>query len=178
MRNNLTAQQQKMLAIFEQHMNAELTGDLDTTMATMSSEPHLNHVPVMAGGFGKQEVRQFYKNHLVGKFFPPDVQIKKISSTVGSHQIVEEMVISFTHTTQMDFMLPEILPTEKFVEIAVIVIIGFQDNKISHEHIYWDNASLLVQIGLLDPKGLPICGAESAKKVLNPKLPSRSIKKI
>ena len=83
MRENLTTHQQKMVELFEQHMDAELNGDLDTTMATMSDDPHLNHVPVMAGGVGKQGVRQFYRDHLVGKFFPPDVQITKISSTIG-----------------------------------------------------------------------------------------------
>lgn len=176
MTDNLTTQQQNMLELFERHMDAELNGDLDTTMATMSDDPHLNHVPVMAGGYGKQGVRQFYRDHLVGKFFPPDVQIAKVSSTIGNHQIVEEMVIKFTHTTPMDFMLPEVPPTGKLVEIAVVVIIGFKDNKISHEHIYWDQASVLSQIGLIDPTNLPICGAESAQKVLDPKMPSRIIK--
>ena len=176
MTDNLTTQQQNMLELFERHMDAELNGDLDTTMATMSDDPHLNHVPVMAGGSGKQGVRQFYRDHLVGKFFPPDVQIAKVSSTIGNHQIVEEMVIKFTHTTPMDFMLPEVPPTGKLVEIAVVVIIGFKDNKISHEHIYWDQASVLSQIGLLDPTNLPICGAESAQKVLDPKMLSRIIK--
>ena len=176
MTENLTTQQQKMVELFERHMDAELNGDLDTTMATMSDDPHLNHVPVMAGGVGKQGVRKFYRDHLVGKFFPPDVQRAKVSSTIDNHQIVEEMVISFTHTTPMDFMIPEVPPTGKLVEIAIVVIIGFKDNKISHEHIYWDQASVLSQIGLLDPTNLPVCGAESAQKVLDPKIPSRIIK--
>jgi len=176
MTENLTTHQQKMVELFEQHFDAELNGDLDTTMATMSDDPHLNHVPVMAGGVGKQGVRQFYRDHLVGKFFPPDLQITKISSTIGNHQIVEEMVISFTHTTPIDFLIPDVPPTGKLVEIAVVVIVGFKDNKISHEHIYWDQASVLSQIGLLDPTNLPVCGAESAHKVLDPKMPSRIIK--
>jgi carboxymethylenebutenolidase len=96
-----------------------------------------------------------------------------VSSTVGDTQIVDELVISFTHTTPIDWMLPGVAPTGKPVEIAVAVVVGFKDGKISHEHIFWDQASVLVQIGLIDPKGLPVVGAESARKLLDPKLPAR-----
>ncbi len=174
----LTPTQHKMVATFEQHMNAELNGDIDTTMATMSEEPHLNHVPVMTGGVGREGVRHFYINHLVGKFFPPDIKITNISKTIGHHQIVEELVISFTHTVPIDWLLPGVLPTSKPVEIALVVIVGFKDDKITHEHIYWDQASVLVQIGLLDPTNLPVSGVESARKVLDPTQPSRVISSL
>jgi carboxymethylenebutenolidase len=168
-----------MIDTFKKHVDAELAGDLATTMATMSAVPHLNHVPTMAGGVGYDGVHNFYRDHLVGKFFPPDVKMTDVSRTVGEHQIVEEVVISFTHTTTIDWLLPGVAPTGKSVEMAVAVIVGFKDGKISdgkisHEHIYWDQASVLVQVGLLDPKGLPVSGAESARKVLNPQLPSRA----
>lgn len=169
----LSAEQQAMVALFQQHVGAELAGNLDTTMNTMTNDPHLNHVPTMAGGVGREGVRVFYKDHLVGKFFPPDVEMTTVSSTVGQDQVVEELFISFTHTTPIDWLLPGIAPTGKRVELAVAVIVGFQDGKISHEHIYWDQACVLAQVGLLDPTGLPVCGGESARKVLNPKLPSR-----
>ena len=164
---------QAMLDTFKKHVDAELAGDLDTTMATMTANPHLHNVPSMVGGVGRDGVRNFYKNHLVGKFFPPDVKMTNVSSTVGDTQIVDELVISFTHTTPIDWMLPGVAPTEKPVEIAVAVVVGFKDGKISHEHIFWDQASVLVQIGLIDPKGLPVVGAESARKLLDPKLPAR-----
>jgi carboxymethylenebutenolidase len=170
---NLSAEQQKMVALFQQHVGAELAGDLDTTMNTMSTDPHLNHVPTMAGGVGRDGVRAFYRDHLVGKFFPPDVTMTNVSSTVGQDQVVDELFITFTHTTPMDWLLPGVPPTGKRVEMAVAVIVGFKNGKISHEHIYWDQASVLVQIGLLNPAGLPVSGAESARKVLNPKLPPR-----
>lgn len=89
MEENLNPSQQKMLEVFQQHLNAEMTGDIETTMATMSDDPHLNHVPVMAGGVGRAGVRQFYTNHLVGKFFPPDVKMTPISRTVGTLQAEE-----------------------------------------------------------------------------------------
>lgn len=180
-RNNASAQgrqsmsKQSMIEVFKKHVEAELAGDLDTTMATMTSDPHLHNVPTMIGGVGHDGVRNFYRDHLVGKFFPPDVKITEVSRTADDHQIVDELVISFTHTTMIDWMLPGIAPTGKPVEVAFAVIVGFKDGRISHEHIYWDQASVLVQIGLLDPTGLPVSGAESARKILNPKLPPRKI---
>ena len=170
----LSETQKQMVALFEKHVGAELEGDLDTTMATMSEEPHLNHVPTMAGGVGRKSVHDFYRDHLVGKFFPPDVKMVNVSRTVGEDQVVEEIFISFTHTTVIDWLLPGVAPTGKPVEMAVAVIVGFKDGKVSHEHIYWDQAGVLVQIGLLNPNGLPVTGAESARKVLNPKLPPRA----
>jgi len=169
----LSERQQQMVAVFEKHVGAELAGDLDATMATMSDAPHLNHVPTMAGGVGRNGVHAFYRDHLVGKFFPPDVKMVSVSRTVGQDQVVDELFLSFTHTTVIDWLLPGVAPTGKAVEMAVAVIVGFQGDKISHEHIYWDQAGVLVQIGLLNPAGLPVTGAESARKVLNPKLPPR-----
>lgn len=169
----LSAEQDAMVALFQRHVDAELAGDLDTTMATMTDDPHLNHVASMAGGVGREGVHAFYRDHLVGKFFPPDVKMTDVSRTVGQDQVVEELVLSFTHTTPVDWILPGVPPTGKPVEVAVVVIVGFKDGKISHEHIYWDQASVLAQIGLLDPSGLPVCGAESARKVVDPKLPPR-----
>ncbi|HEV3159644.1 MAG TPA: nuclear transport factor 2 family protein [Xanthobacteraceae bacterium] len=169
----LSSEQQAMVALFQRHVEAELAGDLDTTMATMSDDPHLNHVPTMAGGVGCEGVPTFYRDHLVGKFFPPDVTMTNVSRTVGQDQVVDEVAISFTHTQPIDWLLPGIPATGKRVEMAVAVIVGFKNGKISHEHIYWDQASVLVQIGLLNPTGLPVGGAEIARKIVNPKLPSR-----
>ncbi len=167
--------QQAMVDLFQKHVGAELAGDLETTMATMTDNPHLHNVPTPVGGVGREGVRAFYRDHLVGKFFPPDVKMVSVSRTVGTDQVVDELVISFTHTTVIDWMLPGIAPTGKFVEVAFAVIVGIKDGKISHEHIYWDQASVLVQIGLLNPKGLPVVGAESARKVLDPTLLARKI---
>ena len=175
MSDKLSARQRAMVELFQRHVKAELDGDLETTMATMSENPHLTNVPNVMGGVGSKGVRDFYRNHLVGKFFPPDVKMVNVSRTVGSDQIVDELVISFTHSTAIDWLLPGVPPTGKKVEMAVAVIVGFKNGKISHEHIYWDQASVLVQIGLLNPSRLPVSGVESARRVLNPELPSRVI---
>lgn len=171
MSNHLSAAQQAMVQLFERHVKAEMDGDLDTTMATMTDNPHLHNIPVNMGGIGWKGVQEFYRNHLVGKFFPPDVKMVTVSRTVGTEQIVEEVAISFTHTQAIDWLLPGVPPTGKQVEVAVAVVVGFKGGKISHEHIYWDQASVLVQVGLLNPARLPVSGAESARKVLKTKVP-------
>ncbi len=173
--SNIPPVQQAMLEIFQQHMDAEMTGDIDATMATMTDTPYVNHVPVMTGGAGHEGVRHFYSNHLVGKFFPPDAELINVSRTIGEDQLVEEIVLKFTHTVPIDWMLPGVPPTGRRVEVAVVVIIKFENGKVAHEHIYWDQASVLVQLGLLDPSGLPVSGGESAHKVLDPKLTARDI---
>ena len=173
--NNLTSSQKSMLELFERHVKAELDGDLETTMATMTENPHLTNVPTVMGGAGRKGVRDFYANHLVGKFFPPDVEMINVSRTIGDDQIVDELVIRFTHTTVIDWMLPGVPPTGKKVEAAFAVIVKVEGGKIAHEHIYWDQACVLAQLGLINPKGLPVTGVESARKILNPKLPSRVI---
>jgi carboxymethylenebutenolidase len=158
-------------AIFGAHMEAELSGDLDKTLATMSPNPHLVNVPTMVGGQGPEGVRTFYANRLIGQFFPPDVKFETISRTYSGERLIDELIISFTHTTKMDWMLPRIAPTGKPVEVVFVVIVGIEDGKVSYEHIMWDQANVLVQIGLLDPAGLPVTGAGAAAKLRNPALP-------
>jgi len=96
---------------------------------------------------------------------PPDTKLTPISRTVGEDQLVDEMIFSFTHTQEMPWMLPGVSPTHRRVEVALVAIVRFRDGKLAHEHIYWDQASVLRQIGLLTDASLPVCGAESARKV-------------
>lgn len=156
----------EMLKIFQDHIDAELRQDVDATMATMTDNPHLNHVPTMVSAAGEQNVRAFYTKNLPGKFFPPDTEMLPISRTIGEDQIVDEIIFKCTHTTPIAWLLPDIVPTGKRIEIPLVVIFNFANNKIAHEHIYWDQASVLIQVGLLDPKGLPIYGIATAEKML------------
>jgi carboxymethylenebutenolidase len=163
----LNTHQQRMVDTFQQHITAEMTGDLETTMATMNADPYVYHIPAMTGGTGYEGVRYFYANHLVGKFFPPDAEIIPISRTIGLNQLVEEGVVRFTHTMMMDSLLPNVAPTGKRVEIAMVVIAKFDEQgQLMREHIYWDQASVLVQLGMLDPAGLPVKGAESVQRLV------------
>ncbi len=161
----------KLDAIFNAHMDAELAGDLDQTLATMAPNPHLVNVPTMVGGQGPQGVRTFYANRLIGQFFPPDVTFETLSRTYSEERLIDEIIISFTHTSKIDWMLPGVEPTGKRVEAVFVVIVGIEGEKVSYEHILWDQASVLVQIGLLDPTGLPVAGAGAAAKLRNPALP-------
>jgi carboxymethylenebutenolidase len=161
----------KLDAIFQAHLQAELAGDLDETLATMSPDPHLVNVPTMVGGQGPQSVRRFYAKRLIGQFFPPDVVFETVSRTYGENRLVDELIISFTHTIKMDHILPGVEPTGRWVEAVFIVIVGFEDDMVAYEHILWDQASVLVQLGLLDPKGLPVVGAGAAAKLRDPALP-------
>jgi len=162
----LSPAKQTLIDAFQQHIDAELRGDLNTTLATMTLDPHLNNIPTMIGGVGLQGVKNFYSGLiLTGKFFPPDTEMTPISRTIDEHQMVDEIIFKFTHTTEIGWMLPNIAPTGKRVEIPLVVIVGFSQGKVTHEHIYWDQASVLVQIGLLNPSGLPINGIETAEKM-------------
>jgi carboxymethylenebutenolidase len=163
--------EQVMADLFAQHMGAELAGDLETTMATMTDNPHLVNVPSMVGGSGREGVRAFYADHLIGKFFPPDVEFTDVSRTIGDGRLVDELIISFTHTQEIEWMLPGVAPTGRPVTVAFVVIVGVADGKIAYEHIYWDQATVLVQLGLLNPAGLPVAGAEAAAGLLQAALP-------
>ena len=161
-----------LAALWEAHCRYEFeTRDVDATMATMVDAPYVNHVPTMTGGVGHDQLKRFYKYHFIGGN-PPDTQLTPISRTIGADQIVDEMVFAFTHTTEVDWMLPGIAPTGKRVEVPLVAIVRFDEGKVAHEHIYWDQASVLVQIGLLDAKQLPVAGIETARKVADKTQPS------
>ncbi|MBA2741971.1 MAG: ester cyclase [Actinobacteria bacterium] len=161
------SERQGIAKVFDDHVAAEFVDmDLDATMATMTENPYVNHVPVMTGGVGFDGVRQFYGDHFIGKW-PKDIQITPVSRTVGENQVVDELVLSFTHDIEMPQLLPGVAPSGRPVRLAFCVVVGFVDGKVAHEHIYWDQASLLVQVGLLDRGKLPVTGAEQAENVLD-----------
>jgi carboxymethylenebutenolidase len=161
--------------LWEEHLRHEFdTRDVDATMATMVPTPYVNHVPTMAGGVGHDQLKRFYKYHFIGAN-PPDMAMTPVSRTVGDDRVVDEMVVRFTHTTEIDWMLPGIAPTHRVVEIPLVAIVQFRDGKVAHEHISWDQASVLVQIGLMEAGNLPVAGAETARKVLDPKQASNAL---
>ena len=161
-----------LVPIWRKHLEFEFaTRDTAATIATMTDDAYVNHIPVMTGGFGKDALREFYAKHFIHQM-PPDTTITPLSLTIGDDQIVDEMIFEFTHTITMDWMLPGIVPTGKHVKVPLVAIVSFRDGKVAHEHIYWDQASVLVQIGLLDTAKLPIAGAATAAKAHNPRLPS------
>jgi carboxymethylenebutenolidase len=164
-------------ALWDQHTMHEFgTRDVDATMKTMVAEPYVNHIPTLTGGVGHDHLKRFYKHHFIPTT-PKDTKLVPISRTIGADRLVDEMLFCFTHDIEIDWMLPGIPPTGKYVEIPLVAIVNFRGDKLYHEHIYWDQASVLVQIGLLDPKetGLPIAGAETARKLVDENFPSNML---
>ena len=174
---NLTSAQQRLLQLWEEHVRHEFsTRSHEDTLATMVEDAYVNHVPVLTGGIGKRELSEFYSERFIPQM-PPDTEMTPVSRTVGEDQLVDEMIFKFTHTIRMDWILPGIPPTGKHVEVPLVAIVRFRDGKLAHEHIYWDQASVLVQIGLLDPSKLPVAGVQAARKVLDPTLPANELMK-
>ncbi|PYS70796.1 MAG: carboxymethylenebutenolidase [Acidobacteria bacterium] len=167
--------QQALSSKWDDHVKFEFaTRNTDDTLETMVADAYVNHVPVMTGGVGHDELREFYSKRFIPQM-PPDTAMTPVSRTIGIDRVVDEMVFEFTHTIKMDWMLPGVAPTGKHVKVALVVIVHFRDGKLAHEHIYWDQASVLAQLGLIDSSVLPVAGVASAEKVLNPTLRSNEL---
>ncbi|KAI1977519.1 hypothetical protein LOZ53_001542 [Ophidiomyces ophidiicola] len=169
---------------WERHLMAKYDKkDLEGTIESLAGDAYVNYVPVMTGGIGSDDLRHFYSEYFIPRN-PSSLDIQLISRTMGIDHVVDELYLSFRHTQEMPWILPGVPATDKFVEVAIVSIVGVRAGKLRHENVYWDQASVLAQIGLLDTryippafqtidegsklKRLPVLGAESAQKVLNP----------
>lgn len=163
--SNLTPDQQAMLATWQQHTYAEfMLKDADAALATMTENPYVLAIPSGTGGSGRAGVHEFYANQFLPNI-PLDFELISLSQTFGKDRIVEEFVIRFTHSLRMDWMLPGIPATGRGVEFALVGIIQFQAGKVANEHLYWDQATVLSQLGILDHP-LAAAGVESAAQLL------------
>jgi len=161
--------------LWEQHCYYEFgTRDVDAVMPTMVAQPYVNHVPTMTGGVGHDQLKRFYKYHFVDSN-PADTRLIPISRTIGADRVVDEFVFCATHDREIDWMLPGLAPTGKYFEIPMLAVVCFRGDKLYNEHIYWDQASVLVQIGVLDPAGLPVAGIQTAKKMIDETLPTNTL---
>jgi carboxymethylenebutenolidase len=161
--------------LWEQHCYFEFaTRDVDAVMPTMVAEPYVNHVPTMTGGVGHDQLKRFYKYHFVHSN-PADTKLIPVSRTIGADRVVDEFVFCATHDREIDWLLPGLPPTGQYFEIPMLAVIRFRGDKLYNEHIYWDQASVLVQIGVLDPDGLPIAGRQAAKKLIDETLASNEL---
>jgi hypothetical protein len=158
-----------------------------TIAMTVQDSPYVNHVPTITGGVGKRALFHFYKDFFIPGN-PPSLKTQLISRTVGVNRVVDEFVISFKHTQEMPWILPGVPATNKTVSVALVSIVTIRGGKLEHEHVYWDQASVLSQIGAISAdeipqalkskgcKKLPIVGAEGAMKVLDvDKVPSNDL---
>ena len=162
-------------ALWENHTALEFGArDAAATMKTMVAQPYVNHVPTMTGGVGHDDLLRFYANHFIPKT-PADTKLVPISRTIGADRVVDEFLFCFTHDIEIDWMLPGIPPSGRTVEIPMVAVVRFRGDKLYNEHIYWDQASVLVQIGRLDPSALPTAGIATAKKLVDEQLPSNTL---
>lgn len=136
-------------AIWDEHCRYEFgERDVARTMATMVAQPYVNHIPTLTGGIGQERLTHFYTNHFVHAN-PDDTELEMVSRTVGIDRVVDEFVFKLTHDRQVDWLLPGIPPTGKYLEIPFTGIIGMRGDRLCHEHIHWDQATAMRQAGLL-----------------------------
>lgn len=138
--------------------------------------PSVTYTPTISGGIGKKSLRHFYEHYFIGKL-PPSMRLRLLSRTTGSDRIVDELYVSYEHTQEVPWMLPGVPATNKRVEIILVSIVSLRGGRLYSEHVYWDQASVLVQVGLLDPKllpngvqgvdRLPVVGREAARRILH-----------
>jgi carboxymethylenebutenolidase len=162
-------------AVFDAHMSAEFElRDADKAMETMTDSPSLTHVPVVTGASGKDALHDFYRDHFVGKW-PSDLSVQRISRTTTDNTVVDEFIVRFTHDVVMDAILPGLAPTGRSVELPHVAVVGFENGKIAFERIYWDQGSMLVQLGLLDVGRLPLVGSQQAAALLEEDCPRNGL---
>src|SRR5947207_11695271 len=175
MDHSFTADEGRLIEVCERHMSCEFAErDAAATVATMSGDNYVNNVPTMTGGRGREELLEFYGRHFIAKL-PADTESAPVCRTVGQGRVIDEIIFKFTHDTEMDWMLPGVPPTGRRVEVPLVVVVQLGGDEIVCERIYWDQASVLVQLGLLDPSSVPAVGTETARKVLDPSLPSNEL---
>ncbi|KAL4889419.1 hypothetical protein BDV59DRAFT_210344 [Aspergillus ambiguus] len=135
--------------------------------------PSITYTPTLEGAAGREALRRFYATSFPqGK--PPSMQMRLLSRTIGADRVVDEIYVYFKHTQDMPWILPHVPPTDKEVRIVIINIVCLRGGQLYSEHVYWDQASVLVQVGLLHPKdvgdgklgNVPIVGSEAARAVL------------
>jgi hypothetical protein len=145
---------------------------------TTNKTPHVTHAPTLSGGIGAAELHRFYEDFFIPSN-PPSLHMRLLSRTIGADRVVDELHVSFKHSQDMPWILPGIPATDKDVEVIIVSIVCVRGGKLYHEHVYWDQAAVLVQVGLLDPKlvpeemkgkgvsRLPVVGREAARRILN-----------
>lgn len=171
----LSARATLLNKMWDEHCNYEFSAhDVDATMKTMTEQPYVNHIPTMTGGTGQVALRKFYSEHFIPNL-PPDTEVKLVSRTIGETKVVDEIIFCCTHDRKIDFMIPGIAPTGLRLEVPMVAIVTFEGDKIANEHIYWDQATVLVQLGLLSAQHLPVAGIEATRKLLNKDLPSNQL---
>ncbi len=156
----------ELLEGWQQHCYFEFEKkDARAALGTMSDNPHALLVPLAIGGRGREGVYNFYHDYFLAQL-PADIMAVPISQVVGENILAEEAVYQFTHAQVMDWLIPGVPPTGKRLEVGVVGIITFENGKVATEHLYWNDASVLAQVGILDPSKVPVKGYEIPRTLL------------
>jgi carboxymethylenebutenolidase len=160
----------RLADLWQAHMDAEFVRkDAALSVENMTPDAHCNHGPVLTGGIGAAAMLAFYRDWFIPRM-PADMEIVPLTRTIGQNRVIDEQILRFTHDIEMSWMLPGVAPTGRRVEAVFVVLVQFDAaGRIAYEHIYWDQATVLVQLGLLDPAHLPVAGVEAARKVRDPR---------
>ncbi len=170
----LTPALQALADTWERHTAAEFElKDADAAIATMTDDPVLVHVPAGTGATGREPLRRFYAEIFIPQT-PPDATLTLLTRTVTPERLVDEFVFEFTHNLQVDWLVPGIPATGRRVALPHVAVIGFEGDRIASEHIYWDQASMLRQLGVLDGP-LPVLGADEQARLLDRDAPANQL---
>ena len=145
-------------------VTSTISGNNDKTMKSVRPYAHVINGPTLTGGIGSKNIGLFYS-----KFFfplPKSFSSRLLSRTIGTDRVVDELFISFVHNLAVHWMLPGIPPTNRRVEVVVVSIMCVKGRALESEHVYWDQASVLVQLGMLDPKLIPDAMKQKGVKIL------------
>jgi len=171
-------------AIWDEHTYFEFeVRSVAKTMGTMVAEPYVSHIPTMTGGIGRENLTAFYRDHFIF-CNPEDAMLQPVSRTVGADRIVDEFIYQVTHDRVTDWLLPGVPPTGKKLSVPMVAIVHFRGDRLYNEHIWWDQATVLRQAGILpsflpfpDPNAdtggapallrLPVAGVESTRMLLD-----------
>ncbi|KAJ5192236.1 hypothetical protein N7449_008378 [Penicillium cf. viridicatum] len=135
--------------IWDEHTYYEFENrSVEHTMSTMVQEPYVNHVPTLTGGIGREELTAFYRDHFIWKN-PANTSLELISRTMGIDRIVDEFLFKFRHDTEVDWLIPGIAPTHRDLEIPFVAVVNIRGDRLYHEHITWDQGTVLMQLGFM-----------------------------
>jgi len=140
---------QDNLHLWEQHLIGEFVNkDVELSLSTMVEDASVMHMPTRSGGKGKTELRSYYRDMFIPSI-PSEWEHTVTNRVMTEDTIVEEAKVHFVHTKRMDWFLPGIPPTNKPIEMELVIVIQFRNGKMAAERIYWDQAAVLQQIGKL-----------------------------
>ena len=172
--SQFTNDEQALIDVWDAHTASEFQlKDADAAIATMTDHPVLIHVPVNTGATGREALRKFYAEIFIPQM-PEDAQLELLTRSVGQGRIIDEFILRLTHTVRMDWFAPGLEPTGRRFAVPHVAVIAFENGLIASEHIYWDQATVLVQMGLLE-EHLPVMGADQGNRLLDTNAPANQL---